>query len=125
MRNPWKFLITNRVKKNSMDGKLKGNGSTRPALDVDIDAIWLEKQYHNQNGRCYYFPFIPLDPQSVFTSRNPRTMSVERLDDSKGYTKDNVVLTCRFSNLGLVNTSPEGKKEFISEFIKKLKEGGV
>ena len=32
-----------------MDGKLKGNGSTRPALDVDIDAIWLEKQYHNQN----------------------------------------------------------------------------
>ena len=84
MKNPWKFLITNRVKKNSMDGKLKGNGSTRPALDVDIDAIWLEKQYHNQNGRCFYFPTILLDPQSVFASRNPMTMSVERLDDSKG-----------------------------------------
>ena len=120
MRNPWKFLITNRVKKNSMDGKLKGNGSTRPALDVDIDAIWLEKQYHKQNGCCFYFSNVLLDPQSVFVSRNPMTMSVERLDDSKGYTKDNEVLTCRFANLGLANTPIEKKKEFISEFTKKV-----
>ena len=116
MKNPWKFLITNRVKKNAMDGKLKGNGSTRPALNIDIDANWLEQQYQKQNGRCYYFPEITLDPQSVFESRNPIAMSVERLDDSKGYTKDNVVLSIRFANLGLVNTHIDKKNEFISYF---------
>jgi len=116
MKNPWKFLITNRVKKNAMDGKLKGNGSTRPALNIDIDANWLEQQYQKQNGRCYYFPEITLDPQSVFESRNPKSMSVERLDDSKGYTKDNVVLSIRFANLGLANTHIDKKNEFISDF---------
>jgi len=121
MRNAFKFLITNRVKKNSMDGKLKGNGSTRPALDVDIDASWLEQQYQKQNGRCFYFSNILLDPQSVFVSRNPMTMSVERLDDSKGYTKDNVVLTCRFANLGLANATKETKEKFISEFKRIIK----
>ena len=121
MRNAFKFLITNRVKKNSKDGKLKGNGSTRSALKVDIDWNWLEQQYHNQNGRCYYFPEITLDPQSVFKSRNPDAMSVERLDDSKGYTKDNVVLTCRFANLGLANATKETKEKFIPEFKRAIK----
>ena len=43
-------------------------------------------------------------------------MSVDRIDNSRGYEKDNFVICCRFANLGRRNAS----EQQMNEVIKKL-----
>ena len=76
----------------------------------------LEIQYEKQNGKCYWFG-IDIDLDEVFIPYSIQAPSVDRINDSVGDTKDNIVITTRFVNLGRGNYS---KEKFI-EFIKKLK----
>jgi hypothetical protein len=73
----------------------------------------INRMFEEQKGLCYWFkvPLIPSD-----NSKHPQQPSLDRLDGTKGYTKDNVVLTCYSANIG----RNENSVEVWEEFIKKI-----
>lgn len=58
----------------------------------DIDKEFITNSLLNQNNKCYYSNIL-FDNNS-----NLYSMSLDRLDSNKGYTKDNVVLCCSMVN---------------------------
>ena len=112
MKNPWLFLI-NRAKGNARPGYIKLNGIKRDYyLEVTITERDLIQIYKNQNGKCYWSGY-PLNPNDVFKARCPWAMSLDRLDDKKGYVPGNVVLTTRAENLGRKDTSLKDYQKYV------------
>jgi len=62
---------------------------------LTIDDI--NRMYEKQKGLCYWFK-VPLIPSNK--TKHPQQPSLDRLDRTKGYTKDNVVLCCYSANIG-------------------------
>lgn len=99
MRNPWKTLIS-KAKTAARPGQEKKNGIKRTEpLEVSIDENYLIKQFKEQGGKCYWTDF-PIDPYGVYEKNNPLSPSLERLDETKGYVPNNVVIALRLFNLG-------------------------
>jgi hypothetical protein len=88
--------------------------------DNDIDKEFLLELKEKQNDLCYWLK-IPIDFSLNDKLRRP---SIDRIDNSGGYTKDNVVLTTQFANLGRQSELPENFQLFIENFLKnnKIKE---
>lgn len=78
----------------------------------DLDADFLEALFARQNGRCHW---LGIEMQPSIETRNPLQPSVDRLDCSKGYTKDNVVLACQFANMGRSAMSAERFQAFVTQ----------
>ena len=76
----------------------KGNQSTS-RHDLDITLEDLKEQWEKQGGKCYWLN-IDMSLEDLLISRSPFAPSVDRIDSSRGYHKDNIVLTTRFANLG-------------------------
>ena len=70
----------------------------------------INEMYEKQNGLCYWFN-VPLIPSN--NSKHPQQPSLDRLDRNKGYTIDNVVLTCYSANIGRNENSVEDWEAFI------------
>lgn len=85
------------------DSKRRGVENTLTVDDVN-------KIYETQNGLCYWFN-IPLIPSNC--SKHPQQPSLDRLDRTKGYTKDNVVLCCYSANIGRNDNDVETWKNFL------------
>lgn len=81
---------------------------------VDIDVEYINYLYKKQNGKCYWFG-VELIPS--INKKDPQQPSLDRLDNTLGYLKGNVVLSCYSANIG--------KNEIIHErwinFIKQIK----
>tara|TARA_Y100000361_G_C10872064_1_gene194697 strand:+ start:102 stop:512 length:411 start_codon:yes stop_codon:yes gene_type:complete len=133
MRNPWKKVMQN-VKLSSRNGAAGGRtvtllekaGYTKSQIYgkikghiVEIDDVYLEDIFNKQNGKCYWLDTI-INPMDVFTANHPLAPSVDRLDNKKGYIKDNVVITTRFANCGRRNTED---KFFSEHCLPRIKEG--
>ena len=84
--------------------------------EVKITVDDLKEQYQKQNGKSYWLGY-DLNPHDIHESNNNAAMSVDRIDNSKGYIKDNFVICTRFANLGRRTISTD---KFIS-FIDNLK----
>ena len=69
----------------------------RRNIDLDIDRFFLEKLWDNQRGLCFWTQ-VPLLKNGPV--RHPQKASVDRIDSSKGYLRENIVLACQFANLG-------------------------
>lgn len=76
----------------------KGNQSTS-YHEIHITLDDLKAQWDKQNGKCYWLG-VDMSLEDLLISRSPFAPSVDRLDSSGHYTKDNIVLTTRFANLG-------------------------
>ena|SRR5579859_1542065 len=63
----------------------------------DIDGDYMLDLFEQQQGLCYWLG-IPMVPSGG--KRDPQRPSVDRLDNSKGYVRGNVVLACMFANMG-------------------------
>jgi len=64
-------------------------------IEYNLDKDFLKELYIKQNGLCYYSN-IPL---KLSDYPDPATLSVDRIDPTKGYTKDNVVLCANCINM--------------------------
>lgn len=85
--NRWELHFLNQAKLRS-----KKNG-----LMFDLDAEFILNLIEIQDWRCYWFGF-KMEPYSA--DNNPLQPSLDRLDNSKGYTKDNVVICSLMANYG-------------------------
>ena len=97
-----------RLWKNTLihDSKHRGVQHTLKVEDID-------QMFEEQKGLCYWFK-VPLIPSENL--KHPQQPSLDRLDRTKGYTKDNVVLSCYSANIG----RNENSVEVWEEFIKKI-----
>jgi hypothetical protein len=86
------------------------NRKIEHTLTVEDINEMLEKQ----NGLCYWFK-IPLIPSS--NSNHPQQPSLDRLDRTKGYTKDNVVLCCYSANIGRNDNDVETWEKFLKVLL--------
>ena len=118
MKDPWKKLLHNITisgrRAKAMTLKRKGI-----EIEIDLSIQDLKEIYDNQNGKCFWFN-IPLDINFILEKGNLLSMSVDRIDNNKGYTKNNVVICCRFANLGRQNCEFDKFKSMI-EYIKNEK----
>lgn len=82
----------------------------------ELDVDFLVELYNNQDGKCAIsgISMTHIAGQGVI----PTNISMDRIDNSVGYKKDNVQLTCRFINHAKMNMSME-------EFIKLLHQAFV
>ena len=103
MRNPWKKLLAN-VKISGRVGlayaALRENGEPEKVVRHKVDVVWqdLEKKFIEQDYKCFWLG-VPLNPEWIFKTHYPMAISVDRLENSKDYTYDNIVICCRFANL--------------------------
>lgn len=92
------------------------NDSNRKNIIREIDVNFINELYEKQNGLCYWFK-VPLIPSN--SKKKPQQPSLDRLDRNKGYTKDNVVLTCYAANIGRNENDVKTWSEFLNVLFQK------
>ena len=94
-----------------------GQGLTEKQIELTAEDL-LEK-YKQQNGKCHWSD-IELDEQYNYVIRHPFAISVDRLNNKRGYVYDNTALTLRVFNLGRASYTGDFNK-IIKELREKLK----
>ncbi len=84
---------------NSRNCWLRSNGENRVITEITLTPEDLIRKYEEQNGLCYWSE-LQLKPEFNYIKRHPLAISVERVDNSKGYTYENIKLVIRMFNLG-------------------------
>lgn len=97
--------------------RCKSNHRKKGMIGFNLTEDFLHNLYIKQNGKCYWSDInMPLDNIGL---GELNSISIDRLDSSKGYLQDNVVLSCKFYNLGRGMSSSEYFINFL--IINKLK----
>lgn len=93
-------------------------------VDFSITTDTLKSLYDSQNGKCYYTgtPMKIKHPKDK--QRDPFIISLDRVDSSKGYTPENVVLCCWGINSLKGANSPELMYDSLRRFYEDAKENG-
>lgn len=90
------------IKSKTLDGVIGdciASGKRRTNLIYDINKEFLKNLYAKQNGLCV-LSGIPLEFKQGNNNfrMNPYRLSVDRIDSSKGYIKNNIQLICAIIN---------------------------
>jgi hypothetical protein len=86
------------------------NIKARAEWPIDIDIQFLTELYQSQDGRCKLSGI-----KLTHTYNSLRSISIDRIDSSVGYTRDNVQLICRALNLAKQKFSNADMIDFVNE----------
>lgn len=101
--------------------ELCGNAEKRArdkGFDFDVTLDYLRQVLANQGGLCYFFK-VPLHIDGS-TADSLYQVSLDRLDNSRGYVRGNVALTCVAANLSRNKFSAEEFAKFCNSLPKYL-----
>jgi len=91
--------------------------SKKKNLKHDLTLEYLEELLLSQNSLCFYTGKL-MDTNIIGKTSNLDSVSIDRLDSKKGYTKDNVVL-CRWVVNRMKNELSVGEMlEIVNDIIK-------
>jgi hypothetical protein len=111
----WKYRLMSTLSSRKAKNQKMPDGRNKKVHDVNdkINSSFLENLKNKQNGMCYWLN-IPMD----FTLKDKlRKPSLDRLDNSIGYNKDNIVLTTVFANTGRRDATLFEMSEFIKNYL--------
>tara|TARA_B100000131_G_scaffold296416_1_gene314235 strand:- start:1293 stop:1664 length:372 start_codon:yes stop_codon:yes gene_type:complete len=111
-----KKLISNIKFGQTRNAARKNKGQGLTVKDIDLTPYDLIKKFQDQDGKCHWSG-IALDESYNYITRHPLAISVDRLENNKGYTFDNVALTLRVFNLGKASYTGD-----FSEVVEIIKE---
>jgi len=118
--------LMSRIKVSSRETVIRSTTSysrgRKYALEVSIDWKDLKDQYYKQNGKCYWFN-IDLDIADNLISWHPLAISCDRIDNNVGYTKENIVISSRFANLGRGAANKDLFISSLEKIISNIKNG--
>lgn len=87
-------------------------------LPYDIDYTYLLELWNKQEGRCA-LTNIDMETGSSIP-RKPFTVSVDRIEPSRGYTKGNVRLVCLIVNVSLGDFGEEAFRQMAEAYLSRL-----
>jgi len=87
---------------------------TKSGLGCNIDTDFLLHLWDSQCGRC-----VISGLKMNYNSRNLRSVSLDQIDSSIGYTTDNVQLVCRWANMAKGNATNIEMLQIIKEIKKR------
>jgi hypothetical protein len=73
------------------------NTAKRKNIEHDIDYQFVSGLFETQNKKCFWFGF---EMKDFLKDMHPLQPSLDRIDNNKGYNKNNVVLCCLAANFG-------------------------
>ncbi len=92
---------------------LMGNVRKGRAPLIDLDEVFLKNLYEKQQGRCAITNLqMVLKTGTTVGEKLPAQCSVDRIDNNRDYSKDNVRLTCLIANISRNVFSDEDVFEF-------------
>lgn len=90
----------------------------------DVDLPYLKKLWEKQNGLCAITNMKMTLPQSTYVKHlSVYSASVDRIDSTKGYIKDNIQFVCYCINLAKNSFNDDEIKSFIETLVNS-KNGG-
>lgn len=87
--------------------------------NLDIDYLFLKQLWDKQGGICPYSKIKMILPIDVYDRALPTTASLDRIDSSRGYCKDNVQFVCLFVNYAKNGFTDLQIKEIFDKFTGK------
>ena len=91
-------------------------------LDFDLTIEYLLELNKKQNSCCQLTNIsFDLNPPKYKSGHNPLSPSIDRIDSTKGYTKDNTRLICTAMNIALNQFGDEFFFEMIKNYLKTTK----
>jgi hypothetical protein len=94
-----KRFVKQQIRKNIVINESDLEGITEKLFNLDLE--WIFKQRELQNNKCHYTNIEMLWSIGYIDNVkrvSPFAVSIERIDSSKGYTKNNCVLSCWWAN---------------------------
>lgn len=117
-KNPWKKVLDNaKSAQSGWNAKHQKVGINRPVKTFSCTPEDLERIFEEQGRKSKWLGF-PINPEDVFKKHYPLSPSLDRLDNDKDYTPDNICISTRFENWGFNRASDDVKQEC----VKRLKE---
>jgi hypothetical protein len=118
-----------RLYKATVNGRLVsllGNAKRRAklkGLDYDLDLQWLLNLYQIQNGSCVLtgLPFSFEFNKEFKRQFMPFSPSLDRIDSSKGYTKENTRLVCTAINIAMNHYGEKTFAEVATAYLQRVK----
>lgn len=107
---------------SSVGGQAGPNSKQWTPSKLLVTKEELQELWEAQGEKCYWFG-IPLDFGLLYSDhpdwcrKHPLAPSVHKINDEGDYTKDNIVICCRFANFGR-NVYPFEKMQALVELLK-------
>jgi hypothetical protein len=79
--------------------------------EFDLTIEDLKEIWERQNGKCPYTGWM-LELPNYKTAKTPKTASLDRIDSSRGYVKDNVQFVSVMANYAKCDFSENEMREF-------------
>jgi|TARA_R100000030_G_C3186300_1_gene107226 hypothetical protein len=119
LKNPFKKVLENVKGTQYVSSKTFSESGQvmRRVKEVCITELDIQHQFEKQNGLSHFLK-IPIDPYDVFRVHYPLAPSVDRIDNTKDYYPNNIVINTRFENNGLNRCDPK-YMDYIKEYLIK------